>query len=213
MEKKYWDDFYNSKVAPVQPSNFAKFITENYLEKCDYLYDLGCGNARDTFYFASQGVSCIGIDQSDAAIEVNRNKIPPEIKNIRFEIGDFPSFKYEKDLDEKISIYSRFTLHSINYEEETILLDNLISLKNLDMLFIEVRSIHDEIYGDGDEVGKHEFITSHYRRFIYPEILKSQLQAHFDLKYFVESQGFSKTDESDPCLIRVVAKRKNIIKN
>ena len=76
------------------------------------------------------------------------------------------------------------------------------------MLFNEVSSIKDKIYGQGKEVGKHEFITTHYRRFIDCDILKYQLQNDFDIKHFSESTGFSKTNDSDPCLIRIVAKRK-----
>ena len=38
--------------------------------------------------------------------------------------------------------------------------------KKLDFIFIETRTIKDELYGVGKKIGRHEFISSHYRRFI-----------------------------------------------
>ena len=37
---------------------------------------------------------------------------------------------------------------------------------------IETRTIYDELFGKGFEVGKNGFITSQYRRFIDPKKLK-----------------------------------------
>jgi len=40
------------------------------------------------------------------------------------------------------------------------------SLAELGKFCIEVRSIHDEFCGEGEEVEKDAFVTDHYRRFI-----------------------------------------------
>lgn len=207
MEKKYWDNFYRKLGAPVRPSNFASFVEDEYGNLVNSIVDVGCGNGRDSFYFASKGINCVGIDQSDSAVEINKNNIPDQNKNLNFVEGDYPSYNYSKLNMDSLSIYSRFTLHSINYDEENVFLDNLSNLDCLNYIFIEVRSINDEIYGNGRKVGEHEFITSHYRRFIDPEILHEKLSKLFEIKSFNESQGYSKTENDDPCLIRVVAKK------
>ena len=67
-------------------------------------------------------------------------------------------------------------MHAINYEEEAKLFLNLNNAANLKYLFIEARSISDGIYGDGEKVGLHEYVTTHYRRFIDPQKLKIQLE-------------------------------------
>ena len=71
MEKKYWDSFYLQDGAPDKPSNFATFIANEYSKFCNLIMDVGCGNGRDSFYFASQGIKSIGIDQSDEVIKKN----------------------------------------------------------------------------------------------------------------------------------------------
>ena len=207
MEKKYWDGFYNRNGAPVRPSDFALYIEKEYSQFVNSVVDVGCGNGRDSFHFASKDINCIGIDQSDSAVKINNSNIPSEILNLKFIHGDFPSFDYKSLNVDKLSVYSRFTLHSINYDEEKVFFDNLRGLDCLDYLFIEVRSINDEIYGDGKEVGKHEFITSHYRRFIDPKDLYKRLSNSFEVVFFDESKGYSKTENDDPCLIRVAAKK------
>lgn len=210
MEKKYWDSFYLQDGAPDKQSNFATFIANEYSKFCNLIMDVGCGNGRDSFYFASQGIKSIGIDQSDEVIKKNNNfkeSLPSSFIKPEFYKGDYPSFNYEKLNLDKFCIYSRFTLHSINYDEEKIFFENISNLDGLDYIFIEVRSINDSIYGDGTMVGKHEFITSHYRRFIDPEDLHKKLSESFEIIYFIESHGFSKTEVDDPCLIRLVAKK------
>lgn len=208
MEKEYWNGFYDETGAPVRQSDFAEFVYKDFAEVCEAIVDVGCGNGRDTFYFATKGIKSVGIDQSDYVVKENINKISPNLKNISFHQGNFSTFEYNELPLETISIYSRFTLHSINYDEEKAFFENLKLLNNLRYLFIEVRSINDSIYGEGDEVGKHEFVTSHYRRFIDAEILKENLKQNYELIYFEESTGFSKTVDDDPCLIRVVAKKR-----
>ena len=208
MEKKYWDGFYNRNGAPVRPSDFALYIEKEYSQFVNSVVDVGCGNGRDSFHFASKDINCIGIDQSDSAVKINNSNIPSEILNLKFIHGDFPSFDYKSLNVDKLSVYSRFTLHSINYDEEKVFFDNLRGLDCLDYLFIEVRSINDEIYGDGKEVGKHEFITSHYRRFIDPKIIKEKLKRNFKILYFKQGINFAKYKKENPWVLRIIAKKK-----
>ena len=123
-------------------------------------------------------------------------------------MADFSSCDYASLANGAYSIYSRFTLHAINYEEEERLLSHLDNGGMLKYVFIEARSINDGLYGMGRKVGLHEFVTSHYRRFIDPAVLKSKLERTFHIEYFEEAQGFAKIATEDPCLIRVIAKRR-----
>lgn len=77
------------------------------------------------------------------------------------------------------------------------------------MLFIEVRSIHDDIYGKGECVGKHAYIfDSHFRRFIdKEELIFALTQLGFEILYEAESRGFAPYKDQDPVLIRIVAKK------
>lgn len=208
MDKEYWEQYYAEQSPGEQPSDFARLCAQKYKKEFGQIFDIGCGNGRDTLYFASQAINCIGIDQCKVAIAKNVTK-KTQLKLVAsFIQADFSSCNYSSVANGAYSIYSRFTLHAISYEEEEKLFLHLNNGPDLKYLFIEARSIRDGLYGKGEQVGLHEFVTSHYRRFIDPIVLKSKLESGFEIQYFEEAQGFSVTDKEDPCLIRVIAKRR-----
>ena len=208
MDKEYWENFYTKQHPSEQPSDFARFCAKRYKKEFGQLFDIGCGNGRDTLFFSSQSIPCTGIEQSESAVEKNIIKKASLGLDASFHQNDFSACNYDQLTDGSYSIYSRFTLHALNHEEEDRLFNHLNNGRNLKCLFIEVRSIRDGLYGQGKEVGLHEFVTSHYRRFIDPLVLKSQLSNNFEIEYFEEAQGFSKTPTEDPCLIRLIARRR-----
>lgn len=190
-----------------QPSDFAQFCARLYTPEHGLLFDIGCGNGRDTFYFSSQALPCCGIDQSETVIQQNQAKRAELGLPARFHAGDFSACDYDALSGGTYSVYSRFTLHAINYDEDARLFEHLNQGRSLKYLFIEARSIRDALYGQGKEVGRHEFVTTHYRRFIDPVELQDKLERTFDILSFEEGQGFARTEMEDPCLIRVVARR------
>ena len=114
----------------------------------------------------------------------------------------------ERKISDPFIIYSRFTWHSINYKDEKILIKSIRNNKNLRYLFIEARSIKDEIYGQGRKVGNHEYITSHYRRFIDSKNLKKKLSKFLKIVYFKESKNLANFKKENPCVIRIIAMKK-----
>ena len=112
-------------------------------------------------------------------------------------------------------IYSRFTIHAINDNQQEILFKNILkSLNTGGKIFIEARTIHDDLYGKGKHIAGNAYIyNNHYRRFIDPERLKSEMTAAgFEIISFAEQRGFSKTIDSDPVLLRLTAKLKSLSK-
>ena len=77
-------------------------------------------------------------------------------------------------------------------------------------IFIETRSDKDDLLGVGTKVSKNEYITDHYRRFINKIDLVKKIRKKFKILYIKESKGFSKFKKEDPCLIRIIAKKKLI---
>ena len=82
MDKTYWRDFYSRHKIGVEPSLFAKLVYKNYLLEsinCDTnkytksnapsLLELGCGNGRDSLYFANNGIDTTAIDQVQEEVE------------------------------------------------------------------------------------------------------------------------------------------------
>ena len=222
MDKSYWNDFYKAVSAdkktftevdgrvlgaPNDESPFARFCLANLMKDVGTVVDVGCGNGRDSFFFSKSGVSCLGIDQSPEVINNNNSICLAANVEPFFQAGDFSSFNFDSVEDNNVSIYSRFTLHAINYEEENAFFENINSSSKINYLFIEARSTKDVLYGQGTKVGEHEFVTSHYRRFIVFSDLLERLNKDFEIIHSEENTGLSKTEVDDPCLIRVIAKK------
>ena len=169
------------------------------------LYDIGCGNGRDLVYFNKNEILCKGIDKSKEAIKNNKNKFR-KYKDY-FVNNNFCNLFKKIKIKERFSIYSRFTLHAINYKDEDRLIRSIKNKKNLDYIFIECRTLKDELYGKGRKVGKHEFVLSHYRRFIDPKILKKKLK-DFKIIYFKQAKNFAKFKKENPCVLRIIAQKK-----
>ena len=202
----YWNSYYAKKLTEIQsPSDFARTVI-SYLEPGKSLIDLGCGNGRDSIYFLNHHLNVTGIDVSEEAIsQLNQLKL----ENGNFVCDDFVSSKalYQVQYD---YIYSRWTMHAISEQQEDELLGNARdALKEGGLFLIEARSVRDSLYGKGTCVGKHAFIyNSHFRRFMEKEVFARKLENHgFRVISVEEGENFSKTETSNPMLVRIVASR------
>ena len=199
----YWNQYYQNKVCSTQPSPFAKYVS-TLVEPGKKMVDLGCGNGRDTIFFANLGIDIVGIDLSASAIQMlEEQKVP----NAHFVCGDF--ICHPSHMPECYDYaYSRFTIHAINPKQETMLLQVMYqTLKPDGKFFIEVRSVHDPLYGKGKQVERNAFFyDNHYRRFLVLEELTNALErCGFRVEYAKESTGFAPYGNDDPPVIRVVA--------
>ena len=202
-DTEYWNSYYESDHGIEKPSLFAKEVG-NYLKVNGNLLELGCGNGRDSVYFYSLGINVTAIDASDRAI--NSLKETYAKQNICFICDDFVCstviFAGQYDY-----VYSRFSLHAINEEQETELIQNVYKvLKESGKFFIEVRSVHDNLYGKGENVGRNSYIyDGHYRRFIVKEELIKKLESvGFFVEYAEENKGFAPFKGEDPPIIRMI---------
>lgn len=206
-DKQYWNQYYSeSRVDLSAPSPFAVAISQ-YLAPGKHLLELGCGNGRDSLYFLQKGLRVTAVDVSDRAVNA-LNKQTMENDDALFICDDFVKcqslFQIQFDY-----IYSRFTLHAINEMQENELLKNIKSgLSCGGMLFVEARTTHDELFGKGKQVGRNAFIyNEHYRRFIVVDEFLQKLRQHgFEILSIEEKNGLSKTNDSDPVLMRCIAR-------
>ena len=204
-QTKHWNYFYKKKKLTIKPTNFAKFCL-NYLNKTEMVYDVGCGNGRDVVFFNNNNIQCYGIDSSKIAINNNKKKFKRLRK--KFIMANFCNYKFSNKSKNNLSIYSRFTIHAIKKKDENLFFKTILSKKNLNYLFIETRTIYDDLYGKGIKIGKDQFINGHYRRFIDPQDFKKKLKRKFNISYFKISRDFAKFKNENPCVLRIVAKKK-----
>ena len=168
------------------------------------MVELGCGNGRDAVFFAGQGLRVTALDMSQEAIAQLQSR---NLDSAEFLCGDFVNSDVHQP-DSYDYAYSRFTIHSINRNQEQVLLGNLFrGLRPKGKLFIEVRGVNDPLFGKGRQVERNAyFYDNHYRRFIVLDELAASLeQRGFLVEYAQERTGFAPYGNDDPPVIRIVA--------
>lgn len=206
MDYQYWNNYYSENKAPTKQSKFAEDIIP-YIKQGKKLVELGCGNGRDSRFFSKHGLEVLAIDQSDSAIDYLE-----DIKcgnNITFKVDNF----IESDLLEENKfdyVYSRFTMHSITeQEEDKVVKRSYACLKEGGMIFIEARSVKDNICGLGKEVARNTYeYNNHCRRFIVKEELEERIKKiGFKIKYINESDNCAVFKDENPVVVRLIAQK------
>ncbi len=209
MDHNYWNEYYSKNRQNKQPSLFAQHIFENYVgDGKTTLIELGCGNGRDSIYFAKNGINVFAVDQAHEEINFLENRFS-SINNLEFKSGDFTNLKDDRKYE---IVYSRFTLHSINSTEQNRVLSWAYDKLNKNGLFcVEVRGQKNNLYQKGEPVANDPdaFIhDNHYRRFLeFNAFCNELLEVGFTLEYSKEAKGFAPFNHTDETFIRVIARK------
>ena len=214
--KDYWARFYAYGHTTL-PSAFAATVAIELTEP-RFVVDLGCGNGRDSVFFAELGHRVVGLDFSGKAINDNQERAqqkkaddvefkqvdigaPNALVDVLTRIED--GAMQERDArGARIVIYARFFFHAISEDEERLVLAALSQcLRSGAMCFFEFRT-------EKDAQGNKRF-GSHYRRFINIDrfVEKAIVGGTFECFYRVEGQGMAKYFEEDPIVGRVFLRR------
>jgi len=185
MNRSHWDNFYKKGIAPTEPTDFAKFCLK-FIPKNVSVVDLGCGNGRDTYFFAKQK-SILGAKGIDVAVN---NKWT---QKATFEQEDF---KNELDFDYAEVIYSRFFIHSID----------TFSIIRLLQMFIKDQFLMFEFRVKGDEP---KLFKDHKRNLVDSNwFLGLLIGNNFDIIHFEKGTGMAKYKNEDPLVIRIIARKR-----
>ncbi|WP_183407343.1 class I SAM-dependent methyltransferase [Massilia aurea] len=209
--KGFWDRYYSNqfdnKVWLESPSQFAAFVGSNN-SRDTRLLDIGCGNGRDSIFFATLGFDVTCVDYSQAALDVCKATADRRNLSITTEALSVTSFadvfKFSAENSEKFGIvYARFFLHAIDENSERNLLRLAFSVIEPGGKFVlEYRCLatdgsnaHEVNYENGQ----------HYRRLIQQEIFKqAAIVAGFEVEYSTLGRGHAKFRNEDPLIGRMV---------
>jgi SAM-dependent methyltransferase len=202
----YWDEYYAARTTTVRrlPSQFAAFVAGE-LEQRHRVIELGCGNGRDSMFFASYGHDVVGVDASHSAIDGCRA--------LAAALGESATFITARIEDPELAdhvrgdsgprlVYARFFLHAITESEEDALLSLAAAVADPgDLLAVEYRTVRDS---SGAKVTE-----QHYRRFVLPAAFEARaLGRGFDVIYSVEGFGFAKFRQDDAYVARTILRRR-----
>ena len=102
MNKNFWNRYYSKTIGIETPSTFGHYVSD-LLKKGESILELGCGNGRDSFYFAIKGFHLFAMDQSKTIIKRIKKK------NIKLKFICRDIQKLEKNFKFKINhCYTRF---------------------------------------------------------------------------------------------------------
>ena len=199
---KHWNKFYKSGIAPSEPSPFALEV-KSKISNDSKILEMGCGNGRDTRFFASSGNYVSAFDRSSEAI----NFCMDEHSDVDADFRSGTLSELEYDQNSFDVVYSRFVLHSMSKEEEiTVLRESFNVLKDGGKIFIECRSVGDPLYRKGDILSHTEKVEGHYRRFIVLDELIHELEdIGFEIISSIESKGLAVDKNEDPMVLRIEA--------
>lgn len=204
---QYWDLYYSSDSVPELPSQFCVFIASEFPD-LKTIVEFGCGNGRDSLFFARHGRNVIGIDSSEAGISHcsklgNAGGLPTYF--LRIDVTEENCAGAICDLldklpNETILVYARFFIHAISDEAQLQLLKTISAIgvvyKRL-FLAVEFRTPRD--------AGLQKATSHHYRRYIDgPAFAVAAAQHGFALKYHVEGFGFAKFRQDDAYVARMI---------
>ncbi len=212
-DRKYWNDYYQKAAAPQGASSFAEFCSANYLNPTDFpcIAEFGCGNGRDSFYFAEQGYRLSCVDISEVGIETNAQRAKDNdisSESLEFRVGNFAEElpKIASDRGQLDAVYSRFTMHAVPYDVQLEIVARTYEyLRSGGLFLVECRTLNDPLMQKGEQLSDSERITDHYRRFIDASNFIRQLMAvGFEPKYFIEKNGLAVYKDDDPVVGRFI---------
>ena len=199
----YWDSYYSNRPQSDKliPSQFAVFVA-NELQEKHQIIEFGCGNGRDSFFFADLGHDVLAIDASQVAIDLCKKYNATKVNFLCNKITDLNHNdilrRVNPDLD--LLIYSRFFLHAITENDENSFFELISKIKDNFTLAVEFRANKDAMLI--------KETSQHFRRFINPLELLRKIQTYsLEPLYYVEGFGYAKYKKDDAYVARIVAKR------
>ena len=207
---EYWNQYYASRevMKLSAPSQFAAFAAQEAGD-AHLIIEVGCGNGRDSLFFARHGFQVVAIDGSTAAIaKCEESRDAQSLKDISFICSTVGSAGFGDALrqarahsDGAAMAYARFFLHAITDNEELAFFKDMsAALHEGDRLAVEYRTVRDEA---GQKV-----TAAHYRRFVEPaQVIANAAKFGFTVEYEVEGYGFAKYLNDDAYVARSVFRK------
>jgi SAM-dependent methyltransferase len=186
-----WDKVYSNDSAffGEEPSNFSQMCYRDFKKHhVNKLLELGCGQGRDTLFFASLDLDVYAIDSSKVAIESLKQKIGEE--NITIKLTQFDASQgipFAKKYFDAVYSHMFYNMRFTDVELSFLFKESSRVLKNNGLLYFSVRSDNDVLYNKGKKIDNNIYEINGFEiRFFTKEQIESFLANHFEIKVIEE---------------------------
>ena len=202
--RDFWGRQYAAQAdrIPRDPSLFAGWVAGQ--ESPGVLVDVGCGNGRDTRFFAELGYDVTGLDVvPNASRRVLKEMEPdqrPEILPFNLEslrqtlaAGARASFS-----PEPVTVYGRFLLHALSERaRQHFWRYTSMALRSGGRCYLEFRTEKDS--------RKRKAFGEHYRRYLDPDLVVAEATAAgARVVHLEQALGLSPFEDENPHLCRMI---------
>lgn len=188
---KIWDKVYSndSSFFGNEPSKFALMCYEDFVKhKVKKILELGCGQGRDSIFFASKGLEVSAIDSSKVAIENLSAKTKESSLNVYLKnINAVEGLPFHKNHFNAIYLHMFYNMDFSDDELKFIFSGTKRVLKNKGLLSFSVRSDKDIMYAKGTKVANNIYdIDGFHIRFFTEEDIKFFVNDNFEIDKIIE---------------------------
>jgi len=189
---KIWDKVYSNNLAffGEDPSDFAQKCYKDFKKYAvKRILELGCGQGRDTIFFASNGFDVHAIDSSKIAIGNIKQKIRG--KNISLHLKHFEASQalpFEAGYFDAVYSHMFYNMRFTDEELSYLFKESSRVLKNNGLLYFSVRSDKDVLYNKGKKIDNKIYEINGFQiRFFTKELIESFLANYFEINNIEES--------------------------
>lgn len=151
-----WDKVYSndSSFFGDEPSKFALMCYEDFVKhKVKKILELGCGQGRDSIFFASKGLEVSAIDSSKVAIENLTAKTKESSLNVYLKNNNaVEGLPFHNNHFDAIYSHMFYNMDFSDDELKILFIETKRVLKNKGLLSFSVRSDKDIMYKKGTKV-------------------------------------------------------------
>lgn len=184
----YWDQKWQRTAKEFKPNPFAMEAVRRISPSGDLkglaLLDLGCGDGKDSLFFAEHGADVVAVDISEKALQSIKERNPNiAAKQQNLQQLNLPHQTFDV-------IYAHLSLHYFTDVKTAEIIDTLrLALKSQGLLFIKVKSTSDWQFGQGKKLSNEIFEDGHLRHFFTVQKMETLLQG-FSTRVILETKDY-----------------------